>query len=342
MDGQDKNRSDDMIPKILADALAVSFDVQVGHNYLDDAEARFAFYTHTEERIPFDLDMLNKATGGGMVPKALYGVAAQSGGGKSIMMTHVAANTLRQGKNVLYITLEMSEEKIAERIDANLMNVEIDSLKKMTKDEFMTKIDKISSKTHGKLFIKEYPTSGAHVGHFRGLVEELKTKQNFIPDLICIDYLGICLSSRMKMGGSVNTNSYLKSVAEEMRGLAVELNVPILTGIQLNRGSYGSSDVDMSNIADSIGIAMTLDFFFALVQTEDLTALDQVLVQVMKNRYGDIMKFIVGLKKSKMQFYNLEESAQTSLMPRVPDSLKKSPQDSGFGQKKNDVSDWKF
>lgn len=322
IDGTDKKHSPDSIPKILQDALSVSFDVKVGHNYLDDAQARYDFYTAKEDSIPFDLDELNKVTKGGMKRKALYAVAAQSGGGKSIFLTHVAASTLKQGKNVLYITLEMSEERIAERIDANLMNVDLDSLKGMSKDEFMTKIDKISAKTHGKLFIKEYPTGGAHAGHFRALIDELKTKQNFTPDLICVDYLGITASSRMKMGGTINTYSFQKSVAEELRTLGIENNVPVLTGVQLNRSGYNNSDVDMSNTADSIGIAQSLDFFFALIATDELAEMDQVMAQIMKNRYGETNKFIMGLTKRRMQFYSVEQSAQTSSIPKTPQFVK--------------------
>lgn len=327
IDGTDKNHNPDAIPKLLSDALAVSFDVKVGHDYLSDAQARYEYYTAKEDTIPFDLDELNKVTKGGMKRKAMMAVAATSGGGKSIFLTHTAASTLRQGRNVLYITLEMSEERIAERVDANLMNIEVDSLKTLTENEFMSKIDKISAKTHGKLFIKEYPTGSAHAGHFRSLIDELKTKQNFIPDLIIVDYLGICASSRMRMGGAVNTYTYQKSVAEELRGLSIEFNVPVLTGVQLNRGAYGSSDVDMSNTSDSMGVAMSLDTYFALIGTDELSEMDQVMVQVMKNRYGECNKFIVGLKKSRMQFYNVEQSAQNSSIPKTPSSIPKPEKD---------------
>ena len=306
--------TEDAIPKMLQDALAVSFNADVGHNYLTDASERFDFYTRKEDKIPFDLAEMNAATKGGMSRKTLTCVAAQSGGGKSIFMTHTAASTLRQGKNVLYITMEMSEQKIAERIDANLMKVTVDSLKDLSREDFVGRVDKIARKTQGKLYIKEYPTGSAHSGHFRGLLEELKTKQNFLPDLVIIDYLGICASARMRMGGSVNTYSYLKSVAEEIRGLAVEYDVAILTGAQLNRSGFSNSDVDMSNTADSMGLVMTLDCMFALIATDELAEMDQVLIKVIKNRFGDLPKFVVGLNKSKMTFFDLEESAQRGIV----------------------------
>lgn len=306
--------TEDAIPKLLQDALAVSFNAEVGHNYLTDAAERFDFYTRKEDKIPFDLAELNTATKGGMSRKALYCVAAQSGGGKSIFMTHTAASTLRLGKNVLYITMEMSEQKIAERIDANLMKMTVDSLKEMSKEDFIGKVDRIARKTQGKLYIKEYPTGSAHSGHFRGLLEELKTKQNFQPDLVIIDYLGICASARVRMGGSVNTYSYLKAVAEEIRGLAVEYDIAILTGAQLNRSGFSNSDVDMSNTADSMGLVMTLDCMFALISTDELAEMDQVLIKVIKNRFGDLPKFVVGLKKDRMTFFDLEESAQRGIV----------------------------
>jgi replicative DNA helicase len=311
---------------MLQDALNVSFDVTVGHNYLQDAAERFDAYTKKDECIPFDLQRLNDVTKGGMKRKSLSSVCAQSGGGKSIFMTHTAASTLKQGKNVLYITLEMSEERIAERIDANLMNIAVDSIKNLGKDNFVTKVENIAAKTHGKLYIKEYPTGSAHSGHFRGLLEELKTKQNFKPDLVIVDYLGICASSRMRMGGSVNTYSYIKSIAEELRGLAVEYDVAMLTGVQLNRGGFENSDVDLANTADSMGIAMTMDLMFALIATEELNDLNQTIVKVLKNRYGELTKFIVGLDKPKMMFYDVEDSAQTLAPVNTTRNFKKSPE----------------
>ena len=320
IEGEDKNRTQDAIPSLLQDALSVSFNTAVGHSYVTDAESRWEFYNRKEEKIPFDLTMLNKITSGGMAKKALYCVGAQSGGGKSLLMTHVAASTLRLGKNVLYITLEMAEERIAERIDANMMRVDISTLGEMSKDEFMTKIDKIQSKTHGKLFIKEYPTGSAHVGHFRALLEELKIKQDFIPDLIIVDYLGICASSRMKMGGSVNSYAYVKAIAEELRGLATEYNVPMLTGAQLNRSGFDNSDVDLTSTADSMGLVMTLDVFFALIRTDELDEQNSILVKQLKNRYndpGNDKRFLIGINRPKMTFYDLEDSAHGAILPEA-------------------------
>lgn len=252
IDGSDENLTQDAIPDLMSKALAVSFDSSVGHSYFDDAEARWEFYNTKENKIPFDLKMLNKIMGDGMERKAMYCIGAQSGGGKSLLMCHIAAATLKLGLNVLYITLEMAAEKISERIDANLMRIDIDKIAETSKDQFMTKINNIKAKTHGKLFVKEYPTGAAHVGHFRALVEELKIKQSFKADLIVVDYMGICASSRVKMGGSVNSYSYVKAIAEELRGFAVEQDVPLLTGAQLNRSGYDNTDVSMSNTAECI------------------------------------------------------------------------------------------
>ena len=316
MDGKSK-LTDDAIPKLLSDALAINFDSSVGHEYILDAEVRYDMYCSEEERVPFELTMLNQMTSGGMPKKTIIAVGAETGGGKSIFMTDTAAATLKQGKNVLYISMEMSEVKIAERIDAKLMNTEVDSIKHLGKGVFLDKINKISSKTQGKLFVKEYPPSAAHSGHFRGLIEELKVKQNFTPDLVIIDYLGICASSRIKMGGSVNTNTYMKSVAEELRGLAVEYNVPVLTGFQLNRNGYGNSDASLTDTADSIALQMTMDIAFVLSATEELTQMKQVIIKILKNRYGGLGKFVAGLDKAKMTFFNLEESAQTLSAPAI-------------------------
>jgi replicative DNA helicase len=316
IEGKSKEFTEEAIPKIMSDALAISFETKIGHDYFRDAEDRYDSYVAVDEKIPFDLTELNKITKGGMKKKAIYCVAAESGGGKSIFLCHAAAETLRQGKNVVYITLEMSEESINQRIDANLMNIAVDDLEKLSKDEFLTKIDKLRSKTNGCLKTKEY-AAGAHAGHFRAYIEELKTKENFTPDLIVIDYLGICGSSRIRMGGSINSNTFLRAVAEELRGLGKEYDVPVLTGVQLNRGGYNNSDIDMTDIAESIGIAQTLDFFFALIQIPELEEMNQVQVGILKNRYGPKTKFILGL--TKMQFYNLEESAQSSRMVKTPE-----------------------
>ncbi len=346
IDGEDPKLTQDAIPGLLSDALAVSFDTQVGHDLLTDAESRWEFYNKKEEKLKFDLKMMNKITQGGMARKALYCVGAQSGGGKSLFMTHVAASTLKQGKNVLYISMEMAEERIAERIDANMMRVDIDKLGTMSKDEFMTKIDKIKSKVHGRLFIKEYPTGAAHTGHFRGLLEELKIKQSFVPDLIIVDYLGICASSRMKMGGSVNSYSYVKSIAEELRGLAVEYNVPILTGAQLNRGGFNNSEVELSDTADSMGLVMTLDCFFALIRTEELDDQGTILVKQLKNRYADPgidKRFLLGIDRPKMTFFDVAESVQqSSITPEAKDKKDVPMFDRSNGGKTLDTSGFKF
>lgn len=318
IEGNDENLTQDAIPALLSAALAVSFDTAVGHDFLNDAEARWEFYNKKESKIPFDLKMMNRITQGGMAAKAIYCIGSQSGGGKSLFMTHVAAATLRLGKNVLYVTMEMAEERIAERIDANLLRVDIDKLGELSKNEFKTKIDKIQAKTHGRLFIKEYPTGSAHVGHFRALLEELKLKQTFKPDLIIVDYLGICASSRMKMGGSVNSYSYVKSIAEELRGLAVEYNAPILTGAQLNRGGFENTDIDLTSTADSMGLVMVLDVYFALIRTDELDEQGSIMIKQLKNRYSDPGKdkrFLLGLNRPKMTFFDLEESAQNGILP---------------------------
>jgi replicative DNA helicase len=324
MNGTDPTREKTAIPQMMQEALAVSFDTDIGHDYFDDAGERYDLLTSPEDKIPFDLDELNKATKGGMKKKAMYCAAAESAGGKSIFLCHTAAATLKQGKNVLYITLEMSEEYISQRIDANLMNVSVDDTVEVSKDDFLNRIEKIRSKTLGKLKVKEF-APGAHSGHFRALLEEYKAKQGFVPDLLVIDYLGICGSARMRMGGSVNTNTYLKAVAEELRGLGKEYNMPVLTAVQINRDGYGASDLSMKNIAESIGIVHTLDFFFALIQSPELTEVDQVMIQILKNRHGLSYNFIIGLTKRKMQFYNLETSAQDMRSIRPPPVAKNAP-----------------
>lgn len=320
IDGTNEKLTQDAIPDLMTKALAVSFDASVGHDYIIDAENRWDFYHKKENKIPFDLKMLNKIMAGGMSRKSLYCVASQSGAGKSLLMCHVAASTLRLGLNVLYITMEMAEERIAERIDANLMRVDIASLSEMSKDIFTTKIDKIKAKTHGRLFIKEYPTGSAHVGHFRALVEELKVKQAFHADLIIVDYMGICASSRMKMGGVVNTYSYVKAIAEELRGFAVEQDVPLFTGAQLNRSGYENTDVSMANTAESMGIVMTLDVFFALIRTDELDDQNSIMVTQLKNRYSDPninKRFLLGVNRPRMTFYDLEDSAQSQILPEA-------------------------
>ena len=257
-----------------------------------------------------------RVTKGGLTRKSLTLAVAESGGGKSLFLCHAAASYLASGKNVLYISMEMSEERIAERIDANLMNVDIDNLKKMSRDEFLTKVDKIKSRSNGKLIVKEYPTGAAHSGHFRGLIEELKIKKNFVPDVMIVDYLGICASARLKQGGAVNTYSLLKSVSEELRALGVEYNIPVLSAMQVNRSGFGNSDVELTSISDSIGVVMTADLVFSMIRTEELDDLGQTMIKILKNRYGDIAtnrKFVVGINRARMKLYDLEESAQSGL-----------------------------
>jgi len=316
IEGRDKLHTKDSLPSILSDALGVSFDNHVGHDYLEDYNERYDFYHRLEEKISFDLDMFNKITKGGLSKKTLNVCLAGTGVGKSLFMCHVAASTLMQGKNVLYITMEMAEERIAERIDANLLNIAMDELKVIDKEIYNNRVDKISKKTHGKLIIKEYPTASAHAGHFRGLLEELKTKKKFSPDMVIIDYLNICASSRMKQGANVNSYTYIKSIAEELRGLAVEYAVPILSATQTTRSGFSNTDVELTDTSESFGLPATVDFMFALISSEELEGLSQLLVKQLKNRYGDpsyFKKFVIGVDRSKMKLYNVEASAQSNI-----------------------------
>lgn len=315
IDGKDQKYTQDAIPSILSDALAVSFDNSIGHDYLEDAESRYDFYHRQEERIPFDLDIFNKITKGGLPKKSLSVVMAPTGVGKSIFLCHCASNVLKQGKNVLYITLEMAEERIAERIDANVLNVSLGDIETLDKDLYLSKVQKISKKTHGKLIIKEYPTSSAHAGHFRALLEELKIKKGFIPDFICIDYINICASQRIR-NGSDKTYTYVKAIAEEIRGLSVEYNVPILSATQVNRGGTNNTDIEITDTSESIGLPQSVDMLFALIGTEELDQLNQQIVKQLKNRFNDLnyfKRFVIGLDKSKMKYYDVEASAQQNL-----------------------------
>lgn len=314
IDGKDKEFTQEALPGILQDALSVSFDTNIGHDYVEDADARYDFYKRVEEKVPFDLDILNNITSGGLSKKSLNIILSPTGAGKTLVKCHIAAATLKQSKNVLYITMEMAEERIAERIDANLMNVTLDELKVIDRETFSNRFDKIRKKTQGRLIIKEYPTATAHSGHFRALLEELRIKKNFIPDLIIIDYLNICASARMRMGASVNSYTYIKSIAEELRGLAVEYNVPILSSTQTNRDGYANSDVDLSNVSESAGLSSTADLVIAVIRTEELDELNQLMVKQLKNRYNDLTKnkrFVLGVERSKMKLYEVEDSAQT-------------------------------
>ena len=316
IEGKDNVHTKDAIPSLLSEALGVSFDNHVGHDYLEDYNERYDFYHRVEEKIAFDLDMFNKITKGGLSKKTLNVVLAGTGVGKSLFMCHVAASTLVQGKNVLYITMEMAEERIAERIDANLLNIGMDELKVIDKEIYDNRISKVSKKTQGKLIIKEYPTAGAHAGHFKGLLEELKTKKKFVPDMVIIDYLNICSSSRMKQGANVNSYTYIKSIAEELRGLAVEYAVPILSATQTTRSGFANTDVELTDTSESFGLPATVDFMFAIISSEELEGLGQLLVKQLKNRYGDpsyYKKFVIGVDRSKMKLYNVEASAQQNI-----------------------------
>lgn len=321
IEGKAKNLNRDAIPTILADALGVSFDTNVGHDYFDDAAARYDLYTQQDSGVPFDLEILNKITGGvGLRNKTLSCVMAHSGGGKSLFMTHVAASALSQGKNVLYITLEMSAAKISERIDANLMDVPINILKTMSKESFMRAVDKIKQKTTGKLVTKEYPTSNAHTGHFKALLEELKTKKKFIPDLIVVDYLNICASQRYKPGATNNSYTIVKGIAEELRALAVQHDVPILTGTQANRSGTNNSDIETTDTSESMGTVHSLDLYLALIPTEELDEMGQIMVKVLKNRYGDLnyyKRFVLGIDRSKMKLFDLESEAQDDIAHEI-------------------------
>ena len=317
IDGKDKNRGADAIPNILTDALAVCFDNAVGHDYFDDSEKRFDFYHRVEERIPFDLDFFNKITKGGLPTKTLNIALAGTGVGKSLFMCHMAANCMSQGKNVLYITLEMAEERIAERIDANLMNVSMEDLHDLPKNMFDSKIESIAKKTNGKLIIKEYPTASAHSAHFRGLIKELAIKRSFKPDMIFIDYLNICASSRLKGASNVNSYTYIKSIAEELRGLAVECDVPIMSATQTTRSGFTSSDLGLEDTSESFGLPATADFMFALISNEELDGLNQIVVKQLKNRYNDPTvnkRFVLGIDRSKMRLYDVENKEQEDLV----------------------------
>ena len=316
-DGQDEKKNRDAIPTILSDALAVSFDTHVGHDYLQDYEARYESYHKKEDKTEFDLEYFNKITKGGLPNKTLNIALAGTGVGKSLFMCHVAASALLNGKNVLYITLEMAEEKIAERIDANLLNVPIQEISDLPKMMYESKVTKLSEKTQGTLIIKEYPTASAHAGHFRGLLNELAIKKSFRPDIIFIDYLNICASSRYRGNLSVNSYSYIKAIAEELRGLAVEANVPIVSATQTTRSGYGSSDVELTDTSESFGLPATADLMFALISTDELEELGQIMVKQLKNRYNDptvYKRFIVGIDRAKMRLYDCEQTAQTDVV----------------------------
>ena len=316
-DGQDDAKGRDAIPTILSDALAVSFDNHIGHDYLEDYEERYELYHKKEDKIQFDLEFFNKITKGGIPNKTLNIALAGTGVGKSLFMCHVASSVLLQNKNVLYITLEMAEEKIAERIDANLLNIPIQDITELPRPMFENKVVSLSKKTQGNLIIKEYPTASAHSGHFKALLNELSLKKSFKPDIIFIDYLNICASSRYRAGSNVNSYSYIKAIAEELRGLAVEANVPIVSATQTTRSGYGSSDVDLTDTSESFGLPATADLMFALISTEELETLNQIMVKQLKNRYNDptiYKRFVIGIDRAKMRLYDCEQKAQEDIL----------------------------
>ena len=316
LDDKNHKKSKGEIPKLLSDALSVSFDSNIGHDYMQDADERYESYHRVESRIKFDLDLFNKITKGGLPVKTLNIALAGTGVGKSLFMCHVAASCINQGLNVLYITMEMAEEKIAERIDANLLNVTLNDLHKLTKEEYDRKFAHLRSKTHGKLIIKEYPTASASVLHFRALLNDLALKRTFKPDIIFIDYLNICCSARIKPGSNINSYTYIKSIAEELRGLAVENNLPIVSATQTTRSGFTSSDPGLEDTSESFGLPATADFMFALIANEQLDALNQIMVKQLKNRYNDpshYKRFVVGIDRAKMRLYDAEVSAQSGL-----------------------------
>lgn len=341
IEGKDKIRTEDAIPAMMSEALSVCFDSSVGHDYIEDYQDRYDFYHRIEEKLEFDLSMFNKITKGGLSKKTLNVILAGTGVGKSLFMCHAAAAAMMQGKNVLYITLEMAEERIAERIDANLLNMTMDELGTCDRDIFETRIGKLIKKTTGRLIVKEYPTASAHAGHFKSLLDELRIKRDFRPDFIVIDYLNICASSRMKHGAGVNSYTYVKSIAEELRGLAVEYNVPVLSATQTTRGGYDNTDVDLTDTSESFGLPATVDFMFALISTEELEQLNQIMVKQLKNRYNDpsyYKRFVIGVDRARMKLYDVEESAQKNISDSGQDAGPVFDK-SGFGKRMKQAGD---
>ena len=317
IDGKDKDQTPDALPRILTEALAVSFDTHIGHDYMEQSEDRYEFYHSTEDKIPFDLDYFNRITKGGLPSKTLNICLAGTGVGKSLFMCHHASSTLMQGKNVLYITLEMAEEKIAERVDANLLNVTMEDLHDLPKHMYEDKFGRLQKKTQGNLIVKEYPTASAHCGHFRGLLNELLLKKNFKPDIVFIDYLNICASSRFRASAAVNSYTYIKAIAEEMRGLAVEFDIPIMSATQTTRSGFVSTDIGLEDTSESFGLPTTADLMFALISTEELEQLNQMLVKQLKNRYNDPTsnkRFIIGVDRAKMKLYDVAQAAQNDVV----------------------------
>ena len=340
IDGKDKKHTPEYLPELLSGALGVSFDQKVGHDYLLESKERYDFYKKKEERLELDLDFFNRITRGGIPSKTLNICLAGTGVGKTMFMTHLASSVLLQGKNVLYITMEMAEERIAERIDANLLNVGMSDLEELPYSMYETKVNKLQSKTSGKLIIKEYPTASAHTGHFKNLLSELSMKKSFKPDILFVDYLNICASARFKAGANVNSYTYIKSIAEELRGLAVEYDMPIFSATQTTRGGFVSSDVGLEDTSESFGLPATADFMFALISSEELEEKNQIMVKQLKNRYNDPTinrKFILGVDRSKMRFYDVEQTAQTDLVDRGQPSTERK-----FEKKLGQFSDFKI
>ena len=341
-DGQDEHKKPEAIPAILSEALAVGFDQHVGHDYIDDSEDRYAYYHRVENKIPFDLEYLNKITSGGISDKTLNIALAGTGVGKSLFMCHVASSCLVQGKNVLYITLEMAEEKIAERIDANLLDTNIKDIAELPEKIFNKKITNLSKKTEGKLIVKEYPTASAHCGHFKSLLQELKLKKSFSPDIIFIDYLNICASSRYRSAVNVNSYSYVKAIAEELRGLAVEFSLPIVSATQTTRSGFASSDPNLTDTSESFGLPATADLMFALISTEELEGLNQIMVKQLKNRYNDPTinkRFVLGIDRAKMRLYDVEQGAQQDIVEDIEVVQHNKKEQS---QSKSKFDDFKF
>jgi replicative DNA helicase len=346
IDGKSKDKTKTAIPQVLSEALAVSFDNHIGHDFIEDYQQRFDFYHHKEERVPFDLEYMNKITKGGIPRKSLNIILAGTGVGKSLAMCHFAASNMMQGKNVLYITMEMAEEKIAERIDANLLNVRVDDLVKLEKSMYDKKIAELRARTPGRLIIKEYPTASAHSGHFRHLINELKIKRNFIPDIIYIDYLNICASSRTKaVGGTINSYTFVKAIAEELRGLAVEKNVPIVSATQTTRSGFSNSDVGLEDTSESFGLPATADFMFAIINSDEMEQLNQLMVKQLKNRYNDptlYKRFVIGVDRAKMRLYDVEQNAQQDIVddgPVMDNTAVGKGLNQAFGKPKKDFSD---
>ena len=347
LDSQKSDQDKGVIPEILSDALSVSFDPHVGHDYLDDSDDRFEFYHRVEEKIPFDLDYFNRITKGGLPQKSLNICLAGTGVGKSLFMCHVASSCLSQNQNVLYITLEMAEEKIAERIDANLLDIAVDDLHALSKDMYDKKIENLSKTTKGKLIVKEYPTASANVNHFRALLNELNLKRSFIPDIIFVDYLNICTSSRIRQGANVNSYTYIKSIAEELRGMAVENKIPIVSATQTTRSGYSNTDVGLEDTSESFGLPATADLMFAIISTEQMEELGQIMVKQLKNRYNDPTvnrKFVIGIDRAKMKLFDVSQAAQDTLVDtgQVEDDTPSFDVATGGKFKKRDFSGFDY